>query len=177
MQRFYPAVFERGTRETFGVWFPDFPRCVVGGTSQEKAIARAQEALAQAVQSLAERERELPQPTRPLAHRIANDIGRGAVLVSSWGDAPAPASAEGISMRLAFLAALSLSLAFSSFAVAQDDKDKGGDKTPSPNPAFFKAQESVTQGSANGVDYSAHAGTLIVHPKDWDDATEPTGDM
>ena len=64
MQRFYPAVFERGTRETFGVWFPDFPRCVVGGTSQEKAIARAQEALAQAVQSLAERERELPQPTR-----------------------------------------------------------------------------------------------------------------
>jgi predicted RNase H-like HicB family nuclease len=64
MQRFYAAVLERGTRETFGVWFPDFPRCVVGGTSQEKAIARAQEALAQAVQSLAERERELPQPTR-----------------------------------------------------------------------------------------------------------------
>src|SRR5438045_1548582 len=79
-------------------------------------------------------------------------------------------------MRLAILAALSLSLAFSSLAIAQDDKDKGGDKTPSPSPAFFKAQESVTQGSANGVDYSAHAGTLIVHPKDWDDATEPKGD-
>jgi len=79
-------------------------------------------------------------------------------------------------MRLAILAALSLSLAFSSLAIAQDDKDRGGDKTPSPSPAFFKAQESVTQGSANGVDYSAHAGTLIVHPKDWDDATEPKGD-
>jgi len=64
MQRFYPAVLERGTRETFGVWFPDFPRCVAGGASQEQAIARAQEALAQAVQSLAERERDLPQPTR-----------------------------------------------------------------------------------------------------------------
>src|SRR5437879_1714203 len=44
------------------------------------------------------------------------------------------------------------------------------------NPAFFKAQESVTQGSANGVSYSAHAGTLIVHSKDWDDATEPKGE-
>ena len=63
MQRFYPAVLERGAKETFGVWFPDFPRCVAGGRSQEQAIARAQEALAQAVQSLVERERELPQPT------------------------------------------------------------------------------------------------------------------
>jgi predicted RNase H-like HicB family nuclease len=63
MQRFYPAVLERGTNQTFGVWFPDFPRCVAGGTSQEQAMARAQEALAQAVQSLVERERELPQPT------------------------------------------------------------------------------------------------------------------
>jgi carboxypeptidase C (cathepsin A) len=81
-------------------------------------------------------------------------------------------------MKLAILAALSLSLALSVSAIAQDDKDKGGDKSPmpSPNPAFFKAQESVTQGTANGVSYSAHAGTLIVHPKDWDDAAEPKGD-
>ena len=63
MQRFYPAVLERGSKETFGAWFPDFPRCVAGGTSQEQAIARAQDALAQAVQSLVERERELPEPT------------------------------------------------------------------------------------------------------------------
>lgn len=63
MQRFYPAVLERGSKGTFGVWFPDFPRCVAGGISQEQAIARAHEALAQAVQSLVERERELPQPT------------------------------------------------------------------------------------------------------------------
>jgi len=78
-------------------------------------------------------------------------------------------------MRLAVLAAFSFSLALCTSAIAQDDKG-GGDKTPSPNPAFFKAQESVTQGNANGVDYSAHAGTLIVHPKDWDDATEPKGE-
>ncbi|HLY07264.1 MAG TPA: hypothetical protein VKR31_16070 [Rhizomicrobium sp.] len=79
-------------------------------------------------------------------------------------------------MKLAILAALSLSLAFSASAIAQDDKGGGGDKTPAPNPAMFKVQESVTQGSANGVDYSAHAGTLLVHPKDWDDAAEPKGD-
>jgi predicted RNase H-like HicB family nuclease len=63
MQRFYPAVLERGAKQTFGVWFPDFPRSVAAGTSQEQAMARAQEALARAVESLAEQERPLPEPT------------------------------------------------------------------------------------------------------------------
>ncbi|MGH6877168.1 MAG: S10 family serine carboxypeptidase-like protein, partial [Rhizomicrobium sp.] len=81
-------------------------------------------------------------------------------------------------MKLAILAALSASLFLTASAIAQDDKD--GDKsTPAPSPAFFKAQETVTQGGVtvdgNHIDYSAHAGTLIVHPKGWDDATEPQG--
>src|SRR3984957_20915294 len=63
MQRFSPAVLERGAKQTFGVWFPDFPRSVAAGTSQEQAMARAQEALARAVESLAEQERPLPEPT------------------------------------------------------------------------------------------------------------------
>ncbi len=63
MQRFYPAVLERGEKETFGVWFPDFPRCVAAGRSQEQAIGRAQEALARAVEALAENEKPLPEPT------------------------------------------------------------------------------------------------------------------
>lgn len=63
MQRFYPAVLERGAKQAFGIWFPDFPRCVAGGTSQEQAIARAQEALARAVESLAEQELPFPEPT------------------------------------------------------------------------------------------------------------------
>ncbi|MGH6877167.1 MAG: type II toxin-antitoxin system HicB family antitoxin [Rhizomicrobium sp.] len=63
MQRFYPAVLERGDRQAYGVWFPDFPRCVAAGTSQEQAIAGAQEALARAVELLAEQERPLPEPT------------------------------------------------------------------------------------------------------------------
>ena len=63
MQRFYPAVLERGPKRSFGIWFPDFTGCVAAGASQEQAIARAQEALAGAVESLAEQDRPLPEPT------------------------------------------------------------------------------------------------------------------
>ncbi|HEX3664433.1 MAG TPA: type II toxin-antitoxin system HicB family antitoxin [Rhizomicrobium sp.] len=63
MQRFYPAVLERGPKQSFGVWFPDFMGSVAGGASQEQAMARAQEALARAVESLAEQDKPLPEPT------------------------------------------------------------------------------------------------------------------
>jgi predicted RNase H-like HicB family nuclease len=62
-RRLYPAVLERGAKGTFGAWFPDFPGCVAGGTSQEKAIEKAENALAQAVDGLAEHGRPLPDPT------------------------------------------------------------------------------------------------------------------
>ncbi len=83
-------------------------------------------------------------------------------------------------MRYAVFAVLSLSFALSASALAQED-DK--DKSPEGiilNPSFFKADERVTDGSVdvNGdrVEYQAHAGTLIIHPKDWDDATEQQAD-
>ena len=62
-RRFYPAVLERGPKRAFGVWFPDFPECVAGGTSQEETLERAQTALAVAVTTLAENDRSLPNPT------------------------------------------------------------------------------------------------------------------
>src|SRR5262245_39337050 len=62
-KRFYPAVLERGPKSTFAAWFPDFPGCVAGGTSQEAALAKAERSLAQAVEALAERGRPLPEPT------------------------------------------------------------------------------------------------------------------
>jgi predicted RNase H-like HicB family nuclease len=62
-RKLYPAVLERGTRGTFGAWFPDFPGCVAGGRSQEETIERAENKLAQAVDALAEHDRPLPQPT------------------------------------------------------------------------------------------------------------------
>lgn len=62
-RQLYPAVLERGPKGTFGAWFPDFPRCVAGGRSQEDTIEKAEHALAQAVDALAEQDRGLPQPT------------------------------------------------------------------------------------------------------------------
>jgi predicted RNase H-like HicB family nuclease len=62
-RRLYPAVLERGPRDTFGAWFPDFPGCVAGGKSQEETIEKAENTLAQAVDELFEQGRSLPEPT------------------------------------------------------------------------------------------------------------------
>ncbi|HEY5049005.1 MAG TPA: type II toxin-antitoxin system HicB family antitoxin [Rhizomicrobium sp.] len=59
----YPAVLERGAKNTFGAWFPDFAGCVAGGTSPEHAIEKAQRALTQAVYERVEREQPLPKAT------------------------------------------------------------------------------------------------------------------
>ncbi len=40
---------------------------------------------------------------------------------------------------------------------------------------FFKSEESVTSGSAAGISYKAIAGTLVVHPKDWNDVAQNGG--
>ena len=40
---------------------------------------------------------------------------------------------------------------------------------------FFKAEESVTEGSVGGVSYQAIAGTIVVHPDDWNDAAQNGG--
>ncbi len=77
-RRLYPAVLERGPKETFGAWFPDFPGCVAGGKSQEQAIERGENALAQAVDALFEQDGPLPEPT-PIA-RIS--LPKGCDLVA-----------------------------------------------------------------------------------------------
>ncbi len=59
----YPAVLERGAKNTFGIWFPDFPDCVAGGTSPERAIEKAQNVLARAVTELAEKDTPPPKAT------------------------------------------------------------------------------------------------------------------
>jgi predicted RNase H-like HicB family nuclease len=62
-KRLYPAVLERGPKATFGAWFPDFPGCVAGGTSQEKTMEKAENTLAQTVDAMFEQGRSLPEPT------------------------------------------------------------------------------------------------------------------
>jgi|CXWL01.1.fsa_nt_gi predicted RNase H-like HicB family nuclease len=62
-RRLYPAVLEHGARNTFAVWFPDFPDCVAGGLTRDDAVAKAEVIVAHAVDGLAERGRGLPEPT------------------------------------------------------------------------------------------------------------------
>jgi predicted RNase H-like HicB family nuclease len=62
-KRFYPAVVERGPKNSFGAWFPDFPGCVAAGPSRDEAIRRAEIAVARAADALAERDEELPLAT------------------------------------------------------------------------------------------------------------------
>jgi predicted RNase H-like HicB family nuclease len=64
VQRFYPAVLERGEGGVFGVWFPDFPGVVTGARTQEQAMAKAGDALAEGVEDVAFFEGSaLPEPT------------------------------------------------------------------------------------------------------------------
>lgn len=57
--------------------------------------------------------------------------------------------------------------------------DKSPDNAPTKSDIFsgkfFKAEETVTEGSVNGVSYQATAGTLVVHPKDWNDSAQNGG--
>ena len=62
-KRFYPAVVERGPKNSFGAWFPDFPGCVAAGPTRDEAVRRAEIALAQAADALAERDEDLPLAT------------------------------------------------------------------------------------------------------------------
>ena len=77
-KRLYPAVLERGPRDTFGAWFPDFPGCVAGGRSQEETIGKAETTLAQAVDELFEQGRVLPEAT-PIARIV---LPKGCDLVA-----------------------------------------------------------------------------------------------
>jgi carboxypeptidase C (cathepsin A) len=58
-------------------------------------------------------------------------------------------------------------------AIAPAKPDTHGDQFSGK---FFKAEESVTTGSVAGISYTATAGTLVVHPKGWNDAAQSGGD-
>jgi len=55
-------------------------------------------------------------------------------------------------------------------AEAPSGKDKDAQAKPDLySGKFFKSEESVTSGSVNGISYHATAGTLVIHPADWND--------
>jgi carboxypeptidase C (cathepsin A) len=59
---------------------------------------------------------------------------------------------------------------------AKKIKDTGADKPAESTSDFFKPESSASEGSVavrgHRIDYQAVAGTLIVHPKGWDDAAK-----
>jgi carboxypeptidase C (cathepsin A) len=76
-------------------------------------------------------------------------------------------------VAVAALAAVTLA------AEAPAPKDKGKDNAAKAaelyNGKFFKSDETVTEGSVNGIDYRAIAGTLVVHPEGWNDSAQNGG--
>ncbi|HWA31177.1 MAG TPA: hypothetical protein VG867_08760 [Rhizomicrobium sp.] len=74
---------------------------------------------------------------------------------------------------LVAVAALAVTAAFA-FA-ADAPAPKADNTTDLYSGKFFKSTESVTNGSAAGVSYKAIAGTLVVHPKDWNDVAQNGG--
>ncbi len=75
-------------------------------------------------------------------------------------------------MKRLVLFATALSLLLAPVLRAEDaPKPPDGAKPPEPE-EVFKPEEVVTSGSVGGIDYQSIAGTLIVHPRNWDDVKD-----
>ncbi|WP_428392108.1 S10 family peptidase [Lichenicoccus sp.] len=72
------------------------------------------------------------------------------------------------SLPTLFAAALLATTTLSAVSARADDKTDKADKTPILQPTQSLTDGSVTIGGQK-IDYQAAAGTLIVHPKGWDD--------
>jgi carboxypeptidase C (cathepsin A) len=77
---------------------------------------------------------------------------------------------------LAFAILVGLALVGTAMFASADDSNVAN-KTPVTTGKYFKEEESTTTGSVSAagslVSYTAVAGTLIVHPKGWDDVAPP----
>jgi len=68
-----------------------------------------------------------------------------------------------------------IAVALMAAAPAPNDKDKDAKPADYYSGKFFKAEESRTDGSVNGISYQAIAGTLVVHPEGWNDSAQNGG--
>lgn len=79
--------------------------------------------------------------------------------------------------RIALLCACAL---FATLPALADDKDKDSGKQDTTHENPFKPQAVTSNGSVTiggqKIDYQAIAGTLVVHPKGWDDVPKPHDD-
>jgi carboxypeptidase C (cathepsin A) len=77
---------------------------------------------------------------------------------------------------IAFIATVMLAAAVAAGFAADAPKDKDAQAKPDVySGKFFKSEESITDGSVNGISYQAIAGTLVVHPADWNDSAQNGG--
>ncbi len=83
---------------------------------------------------------------------------------------------QGIARRAAFLG-LPVAVALTALVAIAADKPPSDapQKSDAFSGKFFKSEEVVTQGSVNGISYQATAGTLVVHPQDWNDSAQNGG--
>ncbi|HEY5047984.1 MAG TPA: hypothetical protein VII49_08210 [Rhizomicrobium sp.] len=87
-------------------------------------------------------------------------------------------------MKPVYLAAMAVVLVVAAVAAVAADQPHPGSNTDIPAPAvkskFFHPEEKITQGNvtveSSMVNYQAVAGTIVVHPKDWDDVDQTTDD-
>jgi carboxypeptidase C (cathepsin A) len=74
---------------------------------------------------------------------------------------------------------LGVPVAVALMAIVALAAEKSSDSSPAKpdqySGKFFKSEETVTQGSAAGISYQATAGTLVVHPDDWNDSAQNGG--
>ena len=82
-------------------------------------------------------------------------------------------------MRIVFTAIIALAFlspTFSSTAHAQAKEDAKDDKHDAPKPEGFRPEQQKSSGSVTiagqTIPYDAYAGTIVVHPKGWDDVPQ-----
>ena len=80
-------------------------------------------------------------------------------------------------MKRVFLIAAPVAVALVAMVAFAADapSNPGSDKADLYSGKFFKSDESITSGSAAGISYQATAGTLVVHPNDWNDSAQNGG--
>jgi carboxypeptidase C (cathepsin A) len=80
------------------------------------------------------------------------------------------------SVHIAIAVASVAILAAVAFAAdAPDGKNDAAKPADLYSGKFFKSEETATEGSVNGFSYRAVAGTLVVHPSDWNDSAQNGG--
>ncbi len=80
-------------------------------------------------------------------------------------------------MKRAFLIAAPIATALVAMVAFAADapSNPGADKADIYSGKFFKSDESITNASVAGISYQAIAGTLVVHPNDWNDSAQNGG--